>query len=381
MIMRKLNSPLAFRHGIEIPNRVMMAPMTSKAASWEGHIVDEDLAFFGHRSKAASILVTGATAVSKYGEKFSFQMSIYDDSFIPGMRQLAERMKRHGNKALVQIYHSGLRSVVSLEKHGRVFGPSNVKFGEIPYEITELTEDEVWDVVRMFGDATRRAYLAGFDGVEIHGAYSHLIQQFFSPYSNKRTDFFGGTLKKRMNFALAIVDEVQKVARDCWGENYIVGYRLTEEKRHANGDGYGIEETLHLIDALAGKELDYIQSCDNSFNEAIHNTINGRTVFITVPHTFSASDTQKELQHADMVSLARACLIEPEFADKINEGRESEIITAITSTAMAESLQWPHRMIEWLLDPNGSEEVPEGIEYFAPLLERINFSHPQEIQS
>ncbi|ENF7815701.1 hypothetical protein ABR157_001439 [Enterobacter soli] len=369
MSIRKLNTPLTFRNGITIPNRVMMAPMTSKAASWEGYIEEEDLAFFGHRSKAASILVTGATAVSKFGEKFPFQMSLYDDSFIPGMSQLAERMKRHGNKALVQIYHSGLRSAVSMEKHGKVYGPSSVKFAEVPYEITELTEAEVWEVVHMFGAATKRAWLAGFDGVEIHGAYSHLIQQFFSPYSNKRTDFFGGTLKKRMNFALAIVDEVQRVARECWGESYIVGYRLTEEKRHKNGDGYGIKETLQLIDALADKELDYIQVCDNSFNESIYNTINGRTVFITVPHTFSAGETQQELEFADMVSLARACLIETEFASKINEGRECEIITAITSTEMAESLQWPHRMIEWLLDPNGSEEVPDGIEYFEPLLE------------
>ncbi|ELY2909566.1 hypothetical protein SMC87_004066 [Cronobacter dublinensis] len=86
-------------------------------------------------------------------------------------------------------------------------------------------------------------------------------------------------------------------------------------------EGYGIEETLQLIDALASKGLDYIEACDNSFNEAIYSIIKGRTVFLTVPHTFSASGTHEELEHADMVFPARACLIHPEFASKINEGR------------------------------------------------------------
>lgn len=365
--MFKLNSPLTLRHGITIPNRIMMAPMTTKAASWDGFIEDEDLAFFGLRSQAASLILTGATAVSPYGEKFPHQMVLHDDRFIPGMKLLSQQMKQHGNKAIVQLYHSGIQSVVSLEKYGKVFGPSHIHFDHLPYEVTELTEEQIWEIVHMYGQATRRAYLAGFDGVEIHGAFGHLIQQFFDPYTNKRHDYFGGSLQKRMHFSLAIVDEVLKVAQQCWGQNYIVGYRFIEERHHRNGECCGIEDTLQLIDVLANKELDYIQSCDCQYNESIYKTINGRTVFVTVPHTFSALDTEKALSHADMASLARACLIEPHFGQKINEGRECEIATEISSVEMAQSLQWPHRMIDWLLDPNGSEAVPKGIEYFASL--------------
>jgi 2,4-dienoyl-CoA reductase-like NADH-dependent reductase (Old Yellow Enzyme family) len=369
--MKNLQDKLLLNNGVTINNRIMMAPMTTKGANWEGYINDNDLKFFGDRSKAAALIVVGATSISKYGEKFPYQMSLYNDSFKEGFSKLAQNIKKDGNKAIVQLYHGGVNSLVSYQKHGKVYGPSNINFNHLDYNVTELTTQEVWNLIEMYGEATKRVIDTGFDGVEIHGAYSHLIQQFFSPYSNKRNDHFGGTLQKRMNFAIEIIKKVKIIKEKYASSDFIIGYRLTEEEYHqSSNDGYTIKETLQLIDVLANMDLDYIQTTDNKFASEIYNLINHRTIYITTPHTFSAQDTEDALQFADMVSLARATLIEIEFAKKIVENKRDSIYTEIISTEMAKSLNWTPNMIEWLLDPNGSEATPKGIDYFKPLLNR-----------
>ncbi|MGG1594731.1 NADH-dependent flavin oxidoreductase [Terribacillus saccharophilus] len=365
--MNALNKPITLNNGAILKNRVVMAPMTSKGSTWDGQIDQEDLDFFSHRSEAAGLIVTGATAVSALGEKFSYQMSIYDDRFIPGFTKLATSLKRHGNKVLAQLYHGGANSKVSYEKHKKAVAPSGVDFHHLPYQVTELTDQDIRNLIQDFGRATRRVIKAGFDGVEIHGAYSHMIQQFFSPYSNKRDDYWGGSLEKRMNFALEIIKEVQQTAKQFAHDEFIIGYRLTEEESHKQAVGYGIKETLQLIDRLAETKLDYIHVTSDKYGKEIKETINGRTAFIFVPHVFTVEDALRGLEYGDMVSMARAALIEPEFAKKIDEGREEEIATEITSVEMAKSLYWPQKMIDWLVDPNTSEAVPDGIHYFKAL--------------
>lgn len=368
--MNRLNDPITLNNGVVIPNRIVMAPMTTKGSHYNGTVGKEDYEFFSRRSEAAGIIITGATAVSKLGENFSYQMSIYDDRFVPGLTELAKNMKRHGNKILVQIYHSGANSKTSYEKHGKVVAPSNVNFPHLPYQVTELSEAEIWEVIKDFGRGTKRVIESGFDGVEIHGAYKHIIQQFFSTYSNKRKDHWGGTLEKRMNFALEVIKEVQKTAKKYADKNFIIGYRLTEEEMHKDSVGYDIHDTLKLIDKLADTNLDYIHVTSNRFGKQIKNVIKDRTVFIYVPEDVTPKAAEDGLEFGDMVSLARGMLIEPDFAKKIIDGKEAEVATKITSVEMARSLHWPMKMAEWLLDPNGRNAVPKGIEFFKDTMEK-----------
>lgn len=207
-------------------------------------------------------------------------MSIYEGRFIPGLAKLAKNMKRHGNKALVQIYHSGANSKVSYEKHGKVVAPSVVDFPHFPYQVTELTDEGIGEVIKDFGRGTKRVIEAGFEGVEIHGAYKHIIQQFFSTYSNKREDYWGDTLEKRMNFALEVVKEVKETAKKYAKKDFIIGYRLTEDEPHRNSVGYDIHDTLQLIDKLADTNIDYIHVTSNRFGKQIKNIIKDRTAFI-----------------------------------------------------------------------------------------------------
>lgn len=94
-----------------------------------------------------------------------------------------------------------------------------------------MTHEEILETIRDFGQAAHIAIRAGFDGVEIHGANGYLIQQFFSPFSNHRTDHWGGTRLKRMRFAEAVIDEIKRV-RDLYArEGFIIGYRFSRKNR------------------------------------------------------------------------------------------------------------------------------------------------------
>ena len=119
-----------------------------------------------------------------------------------------------------------------------------------------MTESEIQEIIRAFGESTRRAIEAGYDGIEIHGANGYLVQQFFSPHSNRRDDQWGGSVENRMKFPLAIVDEVQRVVAEHAKGPFIVGYRFSPEEPET--PGITMADTLDLVDALADKNLDYL---------------------------------------------------------------------------------------------------------------------------
>ena len=126
-----------------------------------------------------------------------------------------------------------------------------------------MSDEEVIQLIQAFGEATRRAIEAGFDGVELHGASGYIIQQFFSPHSNTRTDRWGGNLEKRLAFPLAVIEEVKRVIAEHAKQPFIIGYRLSPEEPET--PGITMAETFALLDALADAELDYIHMALNDF--------------------------------------------------------------------------------------------------------------------
>jgi 2,4-dienoyl-CoA reductase-like NADH-dependent reductase (Old Yellow Enzyme family) len=363
--MNELKQKLKLNNGVVLPNRVVMAPMTTKGASWDGIIDQNDVQYFGRRAGAAGLLITGATAVSELGEKFPYQQSIYADRFILGLTAEAKAMKSRGNKAIVQLYHAGVNAQVSFEKLHKVVGPSAVALHQVAGAITELSEADVWQVVDQFGAATKRALAAGFDGVEIHGAFGHLLQQFFSPYSNQRSDYWGGTLEKRMRFPLAVVKRVQEVVQAADKSDFIIGYRITSTEKHTDGIGYDIAETLQLIDQLAATRLDYVHVTEPDFDQQIKEQINGRTALITIAHTTSVASAAAALANTDLVAMARELIAEPDYATKLTAAQP--IATAITSAQQALNLALPPRMLGWLIGPNGDGLVPQGKQYLSAI--------------
>lgn len=338
-----LKKPVSFPNGGTIPNSIAMAPMVVCASNSDGSISQLDIDYFERRSRVAGLIITGAASINKAGWAEESQIGAFDDNFIDGLSKVAAAAQKDGNKAILQLQHAGRGAQHALELSGETVAPSAIDFPFLSHVPKELTEEEILQTIKDFGSAARRAIKAGFSGVEIHGANHYLLQQFFSVYSNRRTDKWGGSLENRSRFPLAVVEEIKRVVKEENAHGFIVGYRITPEEIHGDNVGYRIDDALHLIDRIADAGVDYIhislftrydakpQNSEKSYGVLVKEKVNGRLPVVNVASVFTVDDAVEALQHADIVAIAREALIEPEFAGKIEDNRIDEIRHALNN--------------------------------------------------
>ena len=344
--MKALTDQVQLRHGAVLQNRIVQSPMLTNSGDRE-YVTQDTLDYYGARSQSAAMVIVEYTSVSKNGGPSRSwaddrtQLAIFDDSFKPGMTKLATALKKDGHKAILQLVHSGREANYAPQMGRTAEVPSAMDFAWVNYPLHELTEEEVWGIVKDFGRATKRAIECGFDGVEIHGANHYLIQEFFSAYSNKRTDYWGGSLEKRMNFPLEVVKEVLRVVKKAAPADFIVGYRISPEEIH-DTVGYTWHESTQLIRAITDQfDLDYIHlsmpeyngkpaDSDKTFAELFAPAIGDQAKEMIVGNLMTEEDMQDALKQTDLVALARATLMDPQIGLKIAEGRGYEIIHEIS---------------------------------------------------
>ncbi|MCM3031248.1 NADH-dependent flavin oxidoreductase [Niallia sp. MER 6] len=343
----KLFQPLNLANKLELRNRLVMAPMTNFSSNEDGTVTKAEVDYYARRSKGVSMVITACTYVTENGKGFPGEFAAYSDEFIPSLRELASAIKKEGAKAILQIFHGGRSCPPNLVPNGELVSASDVAQDNNPAP-RPLKEEEILEIITAFGETTRRAVEAGFDGVEIHGANGYLLQQFYSPHTNRRNDKWGGTLENRMEFPLAVVDAVKKEAEKAT-EPFIVGYRFSPEEPET--PGLTMEETFALIDALADKNLDYLHASLQEFWSAprrgaddsksriewIIERVNGRVPVIGVGSVYTADDAKKAFEtDIDLLAIGRELIIDPDFVQKIEEGRESEIVSVLDKSKQKE---------------------------------------------
>lgn len=343
---KDLFTPYRLPNGVELKNRLVMAPMTHYSSNVDGTVTDAEIRYYSRRSSGVSMVITACTHVTQNGQGFHGQFAAYSDEFIPSLKRVANAVKDQGAKAVLQIYHGGKMSPPELIPNGEIVSASDVpvvmggKDGKIP---KPLTEAEVEEIIEAYGEATRRAIEAGYNGVEIHGANGYLIQQFFSGHSNRREDRFGGNLEKRMAFPLAVVDKVKSVVAKHGDSSFIVGYRFSPEEPEEKG--ITMAETLALVEVLADKGLDYlhvslgeffstarrgVEDLSKTRIEYLLEKINERVPLIGVGSIYSAEDARKAFETGvPLLALGRELIIDPDWVQKVADGKEDEIITKI----------------------------------------------------
>lgn len=348
---QKFFSPYTFNNGVELKNRIIMAPMTNYSSNPDGTVSEEELAYYARRSKDVSMVITACTYVTPNGKGFHNEFAGDRDEMIPSLSQLAKTIQSQGAKAILQIFHGGRTCPPELVPHGDIVSASAV-----PAEVAgaktprALTETEVEEIVDAFGETARRAIEAGYDGVEIHGANGYLIQQFFSPHSNQREDRFGGSVEKRMTFPLAIVDKIKSVVKEHADDSFIVGYRFSPEE--AETPGITMADTIKLVDTLAEKDLDYlhvslqhflskarrgVEDVNKTRIDYLLETIDNRVPLIGVGSIYSAEDARKAFETGvPLLALGRELIIDPDWVQKVAEGREDEIVTEINKDKQEE---------------------------------------------
>ncbi|KAA0547134.1 NADH-dependent flavin oxidoreductase [Bacillus sp. BGMRC 2118] len=344
-------------NGVELKNRLVMAPMTNFSSNPDGTVTEAEVKYYTRRSKGVSMVVTACTYVTPNGKGFHGEFGGDSDDMIPSLKQVADAIKSQGAKAVLQIFHGGRMCPPELVPNGEIVSASDVpaERGGVSTDEPELkprplTETEVQDMVKAFGETTRRAIEAGYDGVEIHGANGYLIQQFFSPHSNRREDQYGGSVEKRMAFPLAIVDEVKRVAKEHATPSFIIGYRFSPEEPETPGITMG--DTLKLVDVLADKGLDYLHVSLQDFHSTARRgvedtnkkridylleTINNRVPLIGVGSIYTAEDARKAFETGvPLLALGRELIIDPDWVQKVEDGKEDDIITKIDKTKQTE---------------------------------------------
>lgn len=340
----KIFEGLQLKNGIVLKNRIVMAPMTNYSSNVDGTVSDEEVSYYTRRSSGAGMVVTACTYVTANGKGFPGEFAGDSDEMIPSLRRLARAIQGQGAKAVLQIFHGGRSCPPDLVPGGDVVSASAVPSEDQPNIIPRsLSDSEVEGIIRDYGETTRRAIEAGYDGVELHGANGYLLQQFFSPHSNRREDRWGGSVEGRMAFPLAVVKEVKRVVAEHAKAPFIVGYRFSPEE--PTTPGITMDETLKLVDTLASVGLDYLHvslmdykskpraGVDESRTrlEWIVETVQGRVPVIGVGGVHTPDEAVGVLESgAVLVALGRELIMEPDWVSKVAEGRESEIKTTLS---------------------------------------------------
>ncbi len=330
----RLLQPFTLPNGTVLKNRFLMAPMTTCTGYYDGTVNSELVEYYRARSGSIGTVIVECCFIDDKGLAFPGAIGIDNDSKIAGLAKIAEAVKSQGSKAVLQIYHGGRMSEPKLIGGQTPVAPSALaaprEGAAVP---TALSTQDVDDMIAKFGEAVRRAIEAGFDGVEIHGANTYLIQQFYSPNSNQRDDKWGGSRENRVKFPLAVLDIAHRMASQYADPSFIIGYRFSPEEIEVPGIRFA--DTMYLLEQLAAYGLDYLHfSIGHSLRSSIVDTSDptplidkyvamrsptlAKIPVMGVGGVVNMQDAELALEHGyDMIAVGKACIAYPDWADRI----------------------------------------------------------------
>ncbi|MFE8116397.1 flavocytochrome c [Brenneria goodwinii] len=338
----RILSPFTLPNGTQVKNRLLMAPMTTCTGFYDGSVTNELVEYYRARAGNIGTVVVECCFIDDQGLAFPGAIGIDNDNKISGLAKVAEAIKTRGSKAILQIYHGGRMVEPKLIGGQSPVGPSAIAAPRDGAPTpTALTADEVEGMIAKFGEGVRRAIEAGFDGVEIHGANTYLIQQFYSPNSNQRDDEWGGSRDNRAKFPLAVLDITHKMARKYADASFIIGYRFSPEE--IEEPGIRFDDTMYLLEKLAERGLDYLHfSMGYTLRPSIVDTLDptplidkyvamrsetlAKVPVMGVGGVVNKEDIELALEHGyDMVAVGKACIAYPDWIDRIARDERIEL--------------------------------------------------------
>lgn len=345
--MSQLFNKLSLRSGAVLKNRIVMAPMTIESAFFDGSVTQEMIDYYALRSGDAAAIIVESAFVENNGRAFPGALGIDNNNKIEGLKQLAESIKQKGSKAIIQIYHAGRMANPEYNGgHQPISASPIAALRDNAVTPIEMTPEQIELMIEHFAQAVKRAILADFDGVEIHGANTYLIQQFFSPHSNQRSDKWGGNIEKRSTFPLEILKRTHQIIREYGKNNFIVGYRFSPEEIEQPGIRFA--DSMYLLDKLSSCGLDYIHFSMGNWDRTsivdtddkqklisqyrkLQSTTLSQIPVIGVGGISQAIDAENALLNGyNLVSVGKGYLVEPTWATKVKNNEQCAIFADIT---------------------------------------------------
>lgn len=369
--MATLFEPISIR-GMNLPHRVITGPMEKGMANRDGSLTQRYLGYLRARARGgAGLMQLESTYVDTIGMGHLYQVGCHADEVIGGLQQAADAVHEFGARLALEIYLGG-RETPSFMSQRQPIAPSAVPCEVLqpmptPREMT--TADIDW-AIEAFCAAGRRMKAAGIDMAHIHGAHGYLVGSFVSPFSNKRTDAFGGPLANRARFPVMLVQAL----RAELGADFPIGYRLTADE-YIEG-GLGIEESAEFAAMLAEASVDLIdvsggfyesnymimqgsESADGGFvpNALAIKSAVGDRALVSVAQRLSRPGVAEQVVASglDMVSMSRAFHADPEYVAKRRQGRDDEIVPCIACHHCVDELE-ANRVADCSVNPATTRE-------------------------
>ena len=334
-----------FRIGtLELRNRIVMPPMATNFAGEDGSVNDRHIAYYVKRAKGGVGYITFEhTGILKQGRAFPNMALIDSDQNIPSFRKLVKAIHQENGKILIQINHAGRQTSSSITG-SPIVAPSAIPCPVRKEMPQELSTEEIQKIIEAFGAAALRVKEAGADGVEIHMAHGYLINQFLSPFSNKRMDEYGGDVDRRMRMAI----EVLRMVRNKVGPDFAVLCRISADE-YVEG-GLKIEDSREIAKALErnGADALHVSACVAASGYLNHppyyaeegvfaHLAQGIKSVVGIPiiavgriRTPRLANQILEDNKANLISMGRALIADPNLPVKALQGKTEEIIPCIS---------------------------------------------------
>lgn len=339
MKMEKLFEPITI-NGMTLANRTVMPAIATGYGNTDGTVTERLAAYLARRARGGTgLIISEACAVTPRGKGFPNEIGAWSDDLIPSLAKIPEAIHREGGRTALQLHHAG-RESFEAAAGGKPESPSGIPSVILGQPCEAMSLERVAVVIDAYAKAAGRAKTAGFDAVEIHGAHGYLITQFLSPFSNQRTDAYGGSEENRMRFALEIAEAVRKEV----GPDFPVLIRVSTDELIRGG--YDLEFMKRLAPRLVAAGVNAIHasvgvySTPGNLSIASMDTDAGFNLFraralkevvkvpvigvgrITDPHLAEDALARGD---ADLISFGRQHLTDPDFVNKVKAGRFDDI--------------------------------------------------------
>ena len=345
-------------NGVEIPNRLVIAPITLFSSNPDGTLNDGEREYLKIRGKDIGLYILGATSVSQEGISFENQPRAINEKDLPSLTERAKIIKDQGAKVIMQLHHGGIDS-------------DKYYSGLDPVIIDKLTNKEINKIIEDFGKATELAIKSFHDGIEIHGASGYLCQQFYSPHFNHRKDEWGGTDEKRMNFSLKVIDKCCEIKKKYNRPDFIIGYRITPEEPYK--DGLTMTECIKFVKELVKKPIQYLHVYQSyyfrkAYNgetagqirlKVIHELTKGKVDLIGCGGLKSGQDFESALNsgYSEFIAAGMASMMNRNLGIMLKEGKGDKLEVEID----------PDHPERYAMPPNLWNMCFQGIGWFPPL--------------
>ena len=354
MAEKKCRYPHLFSAGkigsLIIPNRIVMAPMSTNYVSETGGMTDTLIEFYERRAKGGTGLIIAEHCCVDFpcGKAGAVQLRLDDDRFIPGISRLAEAVHYHGSKIAIQINHSGPSGVPAKTQGQGPVGASAINYSPLLPVPQAIRREEIEIIIEKYAQAALRAKKAGFDAVELHGGHCYLIAHFMSAFTNRRKDEFGGDLKGRLLFPVRIVHRCRELLGDAYpimmrisGDEFLDGGRsidesqqvariLAQESVDAIHVTAGTHVSVHPSGTCAADPVAYDQGWRVYLAEAIKSVVDIPVIAVGVIREPEYAEEILKAKRADFVALGRALIADPDWGIKARAGEEKQIRKCIS---------------------------------------------------